>query len=153
MREPVFDLDSIHELLLRWGQHVARQQDRAVGYPAAVGWLTERMGGTYKPLEPAGFSSPDFERLESALAGLPQPLRVAVLCYYVPGRLRSMALDEGRPLGIDGRGRAISPSMRSIAAYLLISPAAVQERLRRARRLLVEAMNLSERLAPALMDS
>lgn len=130
----------VHELLLRWGVVAARMQDGGLGHASQVAWINERAAAPYRAIEPAEFMSIEIAAVDSALRELSQPLQVVVLCFYKPGHLRSAALDAGRALDRDGRGRQRSPSLRAIAGHLSISHETVANRLSTARERIAELL-------------
>lgn len=120
----------VHEALVRWGAICARADDGGLGYPAQSVGLHEIKARPYRALEPCEFTAGEFEALERAIGSLEESLKVVVLCYYKPGPLRS----AWPAIGVDARGRARSPSVRAIAAFLLVAKHVVEARLTRARR-------------------
>lgn len=119
----------VHEALLRWGSMAARLDDGGLGYPGASLGLTELRMRPYRALEPTEFASCEFHQLEAAIGLLAEPLKVVVLCYYKPGHLRARWHD----VGTDGKGRQRSPSIRAIAACLLVGKHIIETRLQAAR--------------------
>ncbi len=118
----------VHEALIRWGCIAARMDDGGRGYPSTSIGLVELRQRPYQALGPTDFSDGEFDVVAAAVQALDQPLKVIVLCYYKPGHLRSVA-----PLGVDGKGRARAPSIRSIASVMSVSHRVIETRLQAAR--------------------
>ena len=129
----------VHEALLRWGAITARRQDGGLGYPSQASGTTERIATPYRALEPSEFTDAEFDAIDLAIRQLEQHLKVVVLCYYKPGHLRA-----NTNLGIDGKGRQRSPSIRAIAAFLLIGKDAVDRRLQAARHAIAYSLTTAE---------
>lgn len=126
----------VHEALLRWGSMAARMDDGGLGYRATSIGLVEMRMRPYRALEPSEFASCEFHQLESAIGVLSEPCRVVVLCYYKPGHLRARWHDAGT----DGKGRQRSPSIRAIAAFLLVGKHIIEARLKAARAVLAREL-------------
>ena len=125
----------VHEALLRWGAMAVRLQDGGLGYPSQAPWIRERVGTSYTALAPGEYTTLEYQQIEAAMTLLPQPLKVVLLAYYKPGHLRATA-----GLGLDGKGRQRSPSLRTIAAHMLISKDAVVLRLQQARTIIAREL-------------
>ena len=123
----------VHEALIRWGATAVRLQDGGLGYPSRAPWVIERVSTPYRALEPAEYASAEYAAIDAAIRELDQPLRVVLLCYYKPGHLRANV-----PMGIDGKGRQRSPSLRAIAGFMLISKEQVMLRLSMAKAQIAE---------------
>lgn len=120
--------DDAHEALLRWGVIAARRQDKGMGFPGQCAFTQERIAQPFRALEPPDYIDAAFDTTDAAVNQLPDTLKIAVLCYYKPGHLRALA-----DLGVDGKGRSRSPSIRVIAAHMLIGRDAVARRLSEAK--------------------
>lgn len=130
----------VHEALLRWGSIAARMDDGGLGYPVASSGLAEMRMRPYRALEPTEFASCEFHQLEASIGRLTEPLKVVVLCYYKPGHLRS----RWREPGTDGKNRQRSPSIRAIAAFLLVGKHVIEARLQGARAAIARELTRCE---------
>lgn len=121
--------EDVHEALVRWGQISARLADGGLGYPSQSAVMVQLRQQPCRALEPTELCTEEYHALEAAIQQLPEPLRVVVLCYYKPGHLRA----RWPAIEPDGKGRARCPSLRALAAFLLVSKDVIALRLRTAR--------------------
>ena len=123
----------VHEALLRWGATAVRLQDGGLGYPSRAPWVIERVSTPYRALDPAEYASAEYAAIDAAIRELDQQLRIVVLCYFKPGHMRANV-----PMGLDGKGRQRSPSIRAIAGFMLWKKEKVIEQLNLAKAQIAE---------------